>query len=432
MPGKPDRLTLKTYQVGFGDCFLLTFHYGEDAKHILIDFGSTRYPRGAPRGYLKKVARQIKEDCGEDLLAVIATHRHRDHIRGFEGNSKNNGPGDLIGQCNPDVVIQPWTEDPDAPRNASGPTMGSREDVQSFVQSLDGMNLFARSVLPEVRHLFTPTSAAAAAQLAFIGENNIKNKNAIRKLIEMGKNGRGHYVFHGGKSGLEGKLAGVKVHVLGPPTLRQSDEIRRQAHRNEEEYWHFQDAFWRFQAQAVRETGRRGSPLFPDAPLADDPIGTRWFRTRLKTARAETLLKIVRILDDAMNNTSLILLFEIGDTAVLFPGDAQIENWMFALGKPKYQKLLKKVRLYKVGHHGSLNATPKSLWDLFEKRGGRGEPERLQTVLSTLRGVHGSTDRNTEVPRRTLVKALKKDSDHVSTEDIPVAEMGRTIELDLS
>lgn len=431
-PSRPDKLTLKTYQVGFGDCFLLTFHYGGDAEHILIDFGSTRYPDDAPGGYLKKVAKQIKADCGGRLLAVIATHRHRDHIRGFAGNPSNSGPGDLIGQCNPAVVIQPWTEDPDAPTNASGPTMGSPDDVQSFVQSLDGMNTFAQRMMPELKHLPVQGGAAARSQLAFLGENNIANKKAVKKLLKMGKGDRGRFVFHGSASGLEGKLSGVKVHVLGPPTLRQSDEIRRQAQRNDAEYWHFQERFWQLQAKTVRGAGTRGSPLFPDAPLADDPIGTRWFRSRLKAARVDTLLKIVRILDDAMNNTSVILLFEIGDTAILFPGDAQIENWMFALGKPKYQKLLKKVRLYKVGHHGSLNATPKSLWALFEKRGVEGTPERLRTVLSTLHDVHGSTERNTEVPRRTLVAALKKDSDLLSTEDIPVSEMGRTVELDLA
>jgi hypothetical protein len=42
-----------------------------------------------------------------------------------------------------------------------------------------------------------------------------------------------------------------------------------------------------------------------------------------------------------------------------------------------------------VGHHGSLNATPKTLlWAGFRKRNKKG-PERLQTLLSTLPGKHG-------------------------------------------
>ena len=39
----------------------------------------------------------------------------------------------------------------------------------------------------------------------------------------------------------------------------------------------------------------------------------------------------MRTLDDQMNNTSLILLFEVFGKKLLFPGDAQIENWSYAL-----------------------------------------------------------------------------------------------------
>src|SRR3984885_8383923 len=53
---------------------------------------------------------------------------------------------------------------------------------------------------------------------------------------------------------------------------------------------------------------------------------------------------------------------------LLFPGDAQIENWQFALQQNKYRSLLSSVNLYKVGHHGSRNATPKSLWKLFKNK----------------------------------------------------------------
>jgi hypothetical protein len=41
---KPSKLTLRVYNVGFGDCFLLTFHYPARDRHVLIDFGSTARP----------------------------------------------------------------------------------------------------------------------------------------------------------------------------------------------------------------------------------------------------------------------------------------------------------------------------------------------------------------------------------------------------
>ncbi len=64
-------------------------------------------------------------------------------------------------------------------------------------------------------------------------------------------------------------------------------------------------------------------------------------------------------------------MIEAGDKHMLFPGDAQIENWNYALkvsdgskGGPTHEEaseLLKKVDFYKVGHHGSRNATPRTL-----------------------------------------------------------------------
>ena len=39
---KPKKVSIAMYDVGFGDCFLLTFHYanGKD-RHVLIDCGSS-------------------------------------------------------------------------------------------------------------------------------------------------------------------------------------------------------------------------------------------------------------------------------------------------------------------------------------------------------------------------------------------------------
>ena len=93
MATKPDKVTLRTYDVGFGDCFLLSFHYGASAKHVLIDFGSTRNPTGkaGTGNYLERIANQIKQDAGNKLTAVVATHRHKDHISGFT-MSGNQGP----------------------------------------------------------------------------------------------------------------------------------------------------------------------------------------------------------------------------------------------------------------------------------------------------------------------------------------------------
>jgi hypothetical protein len=122
----------------------------------------------------------------------------------------------------------------------------------------------------------------------------------------------------------------------------------------------------------------------------------------------------------------VILLFEIAGRAFLFPGDAQIENWLYALKHAKDRKkklaVLGQVELYKVGHHGSLNATPKSLWKLFDLRSGDPEnAKRLKTLVSTLKGKHGHETRGTEVPRKKLVDELKAKSDFFSTDSKEMA-----------
>jgi hypothetical protein len=123
-----------------------------------------------------------------------------------------------------------------------------------------------------------------------------------------------------------------------------------------------------------------------------------------------------------MNNTSVILLFEVGGKKLLFPGDAQLENWMYALKEAKeaaaIRRLLAGVDLYKVGHHGSLNATPRSLWNGFSKRGNEKKRNRLTTMMSTMAGKHGSSDRDTEVPRSKLVTALSAESNLFTTQKL--------------
>jgi hypothetical protein len=129
------------------------------------------------------------------------------------------------------------------------------------------------------------------------------------------------------------------------------------------------------------------------------------------------VLGIVTVLDSFLNNTSLILLFEVNGKKFLFPGDAQLENWSWALSQKEIKSLLKDVTLYKVGHHGSRNATPKDLWNMFAKRKGQSKSGVLKTMMSTAPGVYGRTEQG-KVPSDNLVKALKRESDLSNTQDL--------------
>src|SRR5262245_23156367 len=73
-------IRVRSYNVGFGDCFLVTVPDGSQTRHMLVDFGNapgllnTNYPA---------IAENIKEETGSHLDLVVMTHEHLDHLEGF-------------------------------------------------------------------------------------------------------------------------------------------------------------------------------------------------------------------------------------------------------------------------------------------------------------------------------------------------------------
>lgn len=412
MPSRPMSATVFAYQVGFGDCFLLRFNYaGNVQKHVLIDFGTTGLPEDQAKNHLQRVAQDIAQQCNGKLDAVVATHRHADHISGFSTTGGATSSGAIIKSLKPDVVVQPWTEKLSLAEDSLGPKGSQGFAHRRAARKLAGMQKAAAQVVAML-DAHPKAFKAMGPRLRFIGEDNISNVSAVKNLASMGK--KRVYTFHEGPSGLETVLPGVKTHVLGPPTLQQSGAIRKQRSRDEDEFWHLQ-----FKRLAI-DGGRPGfgEPVFPNAVVAKGtklPAPARWLAYRMQQALEDELMGIVTALDNQMNNTSLILLFETSKKKLLFPGDAQIENWSVALSKEKYRKLLANVDLYKVGHHGSLNATPRSMWGAFKKKSKSKGPDRLKTVLSTMPGKHGSEKSHTEVPRESLLTELRQQSELHST-----------------
>jgi hypothetical protein len=65
-------------------------------------------------------------------------------------------------------------------------------------------------------------------------------------------------------------------------------------------------------------------------------------------------------LDQILNNTSVVACFTYRHKTLLFPGDAQYGNWQSWMDTPEGESIFEHVDFFKIAHHGSLNATPKS------------------------------------------------------------------------
>lgn len=408
---RPTRVRVRMYNVGFGDCFLVSFRYAAPvgdaaggperiARHVLFDFGSSRAPRN--RQSMVSVAMQVAADCDGQLDAVVISHRHRDHLSAFGADATAK----VLAALQPRLIVRSWTEDPALERDAGAP--GATE---AFGGSPDRDLIASLAAGAEVaRGVFERSMAAGRGRrstLVELAEDELANADAVKELDRLAALAAGEYLASTPPDGaaqplpsrLGDYLPGVTVEVLGPPRPSAWPAVARQASESKE-YW-------------VGVSGRVDR-LFSDGTNARPAVlGTsRWIIDRLQQDEERQLTTLVRWLDEALNNTSVILLLKAGEHQLLFGGDAQIENWSWALRADADQTLraaLAAVDFYKVGHHGSRNATPKSLVSMWQGREGR-----LLSLMSTKSGVHGHGDRT--VPRATLVDALAALGDLHSTD----------------
>ncbi|HET6546924.1 MAG TPA: hypothetical protein VFG79_00615 [Solirubrobacter sp.] len=346
---------VRMYRQGLGDCFLLTFSRADGSSwQVLIDCGALK---GTPdvTARMEAVAADIRDATGGHIDVLVATHEHWDHLSGFLQAS------DVFETLTIGEVWVAWTEDPDddLANELRGRRQQARRALRQALQGLAG----------------TAEAEQIEALLDFEGDIGADGHATTRDALDWVK-GRGSLRFLRPGERAPAAVAGVNAYVLGPPhdrtQIKRSDPTASGREVYELGGTAGDDRGFYAAVGALETDDERPFDRFfcvPEAEagaFAGEYLGEAWRRIDRDWLGVATRLALQ--LNSDTNNTSLVLAFELGDggPVLLFPGDAQVGNWLSwgALTWPRTDgsvvrsdDLLARTVLYKVGHHGSHNAT---------------------------------------------------------------------------
>ncbi len=455
----PPRLRIRLYRHGLGDCMLLRFRKEDRGGtfNVLIDCGLITVA-SEPQAKMTRVVRDIARACdagnGAHLDVVVMTHEHWDHVSGFHPSQARA----LFADMQIDEVWYAWTEDP---HNALGQRLRAERAAQ--VQAL------ANAVAAIAAQ---PAMAARAAQLgamlgffgvaagAAAGARIGRTREAFEYLMQR-PNVRTRYLDPAQAPRSLPAVPQVRVYTFGPP--QDEGMIKRSAPSRSGQEVYDMSAEQRLADSVGAAFARMGMGAASAAPgLEDCPFepamrrqdgarasralagliettwnapGQQWRQIDLDwTQAAETL---ALNLDTHTNNTCLVLAFEFTDTGqvMLFPADAQVGNWLSwqhlrwsvtsdqGSREVRAPELLARTVFYKVGHHGSHNATLRALG--LEQM----TSEDLMAFIPVSKA-EARLNRWMGMPFNPLVKRLaEKTAGRLLVADEPLPQAGQLAEL---
>jgi hypothetical protein len=364
------RIKVRMYRQGLGDCFLITIPRRNGTPfYAVIDCGVILGTKDAGK-VMTEVVEHIIQTTGGHVDLVAATHEHWDHISGF-GQAREIWTDKsrlTIGQ-----VWLSWAENPKDPLGRK-----LRDQRQALKIALNAaasrMRLAGDSLGAE----------DVANLLSFFGAAGTTS-DALDVVKGLSENLR-YCTPQDDPIQLDG--TNVKVYVLGPPPDEKLIKKYNPSKREPETYGmdsmnHYLDAL-----QPTLSDNDVGTPFDErfQIPLnvaqqmsffqqrywgedGDSEEKNQAWR-RIDGSWLDSSSSMALQLDSATNNTCLVLAFELGDGDVLlFAADAQVGNWL-SWQDLKWKvdgdevtgpDLLRRTIFYKVGHHGSHNATLREL-----------------------------------------------------------------------
>ncbi|GAA2042370.1 hypothetical protein GCM10009819_30970 [Agromyces tropicus] len=362
-------VTIRMYNPGFGDCFLVTVADGTATWRMLLDCGVHSHGR-APVGdgtrpigdVVAAVIAQLAEESPDGrprLDVVAATHRHSDHVSGFAD--------DAWAEVEVGEVWLPFVEDG---RDADATAI--RHGLVESATALERMAALAADGRP--LESWRPELALAME----FAVNSGPNLEAAARLVDGGFAGGAdaHAVRflpdrHQERNRVALPIDGAAMHVLGPS--RDPEQLKRMDPPSA--------VRWLEEAAGQLDGGDARSDIFdPMYAVPDDEVGERVPIALVRARDAmrlsglaldeAALLRAASILERSVNNTSLFLVLDVRGTRFVFVGDSQYGAWQHVLDDPHAAELVTGAAFYKVGHHGSHNATPRPVAAELVRSGG--------------------------------------------------------------
>ena len=405
-------IRVRMYRVGFGDFFLLTVPGNDGPAHILIDCGV----HAANIGSIDECVQDLKKATNNRLALVILTHYHADHMSGFASSYDDFANFDHVGAV--------WITNRLDPANPTASKFMAQ--ITSVAHQLR-LQLGARND-PAAEEAQRKVDNALGFNLGAAGEDGGGGSNAkALKLLQSGfKSKPPVYYYQGGDTPklpaeLEGKIT---AEILGPSPKDSGGTFAASDNKKEQYLAAVSDGEVP-DAKSVQPFEKRWPGGIADyPPEAFDEFdsglvgrgrqrkqdGAAKLQATLETMQPDVLAATADKLDGTLNNQSLVVLFTCKGKKLLFVGDAQWGNWAYWLyGKAvtgsdpgitaRARDILGSIDFYKVGHHGSTNATPIPAVGALN--------QACAAMCSTATGAYGSPDKKTEVPRTALIGALE-------------------------
>jgi hypothetical protein len=371
----PYRAKVRMYRQGLGDCFLISLPRTDGSNrpfYVMIDCGVV-LGTADPGTIMTQVMDNIVAVTGGEIDLLIATHEHWDHLSGFVQAKPSFDKLTKVGQ-----VWLAWTENPD-------------DQLTQKLKKEKGQALAALRMGMSQMQLAGDSDGVAelGGILEFFGAaKGPTTADALDNVRAKAKPSKPRYCLPTDPPVVPAGI-NARFYVLGPPYDEKMLRKINPSASNKETYGLALGSFQMFldgagTALAAVDDGRPFDQQYEipfayaqSAPEFDffrknywqpgNAAPDAWRRIDADWLGGASDLALQ--LDSLTNNTSLVIAIELpGGDVLLFVADAQVGNWLSWQDRSwtvdsktvTGPDLLNRAIFYKVGHHGSHNATLKA------------------------------------------------------------------------